>query len=114
MRDSHKALQLWLCSVTVMVLITCDGCVVILEIRVRYSCLEALICHRPADWLCQRAGTVSFTDLSSGPVFLTALLHVSERVPEVWPDQEILCEWSYIVLCAVHDLCLLFAYFTGK
>lgn len=83
MRDSHKALRLWLCSVTVMVLITCDGCVVILEIRVRYSCLEALICHLPADWLCQRAGTVSFTDLSSGPVFLTALLHVSERVPEV-------------------------------
>lgn len=58
---------------------------------------------------------MGFTDLSSGPVFLTALPHVSERVPEVWSDQEILCELSYIVLCAaVHDLCLLFAYFTGK
>lgn len=48
---------------------------------------------------------MGFTDLSSGTVFLTALPHVSERMPEVWPDQEILC---------VCDLCLLCAYFIGK
>lgn len=48
---------------------------------------------------------MGFTDLSSGPVFLTALPHVSERMLEVWPDQEILC---------VCDLCLLCANFIGK
>lgn len=47
-----------------MVLISCDGCVMILKIRVRCSCLEALICHWPANWLCQWAGTVGFIGLS--------------------------------------------------